>query len=200
MSNLPSTHHDNATDSAQGDDGVSKTQRKQASHARQDLGEAIAELGLARFAALGLPETLCSAIDELRRVRSHEGRRRQMQYIGKWMRKLDDETVAGIEKIIAAARKPSRDETLAMHRLERWRDTLIDDDAALDQWMQHYPATDVQHLRSLVRAARKEGRVEAGQRAGRAYRALYQTLKDTISAAQASQGTLQATSHDEESA
>jgi ribosome-associated protein len=69
-----------------------------------------------------------------------------------------------------------------MHRLERWRDSLIEDDGALAQWLEHYPATDVQHIRSLIRSARKEQREDVTVRASRAYRELFQLLKDLAGA------------------
>jgi ribosome-associated protein len=160
----------------------SKTRRKNESHALQDLGEDLVQLGLAKFKGIEMPDTLRDAIEEVRRVKSHEGKRRQMQFIGKWMRKLDEPTVAAIAAIIEAAKRPSREEVIRMHRLEQWRDTLVDDDAALAQWLTHYPATDVQHIRSLIRSARKEQRTDATVRAGRAYRELFQLLKDLAGA------------------
>jgi ribosome-associated protein len=160
----------------------SKTRRKNESHARQDLGEDVVALGLAKFAAIEMPETLRSAIEEVRKVRSHEGKRRQMQFIGKWMNKLDEPTITAIQAIIDAARRPSREDVIRMHRLERWRDSLIEDDGALAQWLEHYPATDVQHIRSLIRSARKEQREDVTVRASRAYRELFQLLKDLAGA------------------
>ena len=49
-------------------------------------------------------------------------------------------------------------------------------DDALANWVKEYPATDVQQLRSLVRAARKE-KLEPGERHGRAYRDLFKMVK-----------------------
>ena len=67
----------------------SKTRRKQAMHALQDLGERLAELTPERLAQLALPERLASAIDEYRRFSKWEAKRRQMQYIGRLMREID---------------------------------------------------------------------------------------------------------------
>ena len=66
----------------------SKTQRKRDSHELQHLGEALAALPDERLARLELPEGLADALREYRRTRSHEGRRRQLQYVGKLMRAL----------------------------------------------------------------------------------------------------------------
>jgi ribosome-associated protein len=158
----------------------SKTRRKQASHDLQELGEALMELPAAKLARLDLPESLRDAIDELRRVRSHEGRRRHLQYIGKLMRHVDPEP---LREAVAANRLPSAKETLALHEAERWRLQLVSDDGALTAWLREHPETDAQALRSLIRAARKD-RAEAQAaaagsepRKSRAWRELFQLVK-----------------------
>ena len=70
-------------------EALSKTRRKATMHALQDLGEALVALDASRLAGLGLPERLVDAVTDARRIRAHEGRRRQMQYIGKLMRDID---------------------------------------------------------------------------------------------------------------
>jgi len=158
----------------------SKTRRKQASHDLQELGEALMELPATRLAKLDMPESLRDAIDELRRVRSHEGRRRHLQYIGKLMRHVDPEP---LREAVAAFRLPSAKETLALHEAERWRERLVSDDNALTVWLREHPETDAQALRSLIRSARKD-RAEAEAaaagsepRKSRAWRELFQIVK-----------------------
>lgn len=164
----------------------SKTQRKQAMHELQTLGEDLLELPAARLAALDLPEVLRDAIDELRRVRSHEGRRRHLQYIGKLMRQVDPEP---LREAVASNRLPSAHETLALHEAERWRLRLATDDNALTVWLREHPDTDAQALRSLIRAARKD-RAEAlaaapgcEPRKSRAWRELFQVVKAGLAGA-----------------
>lgn len=158
----------------------SKTRRKQASHDLQELGEALMELPATRLAQLDLPESLRDAIDELRRVRSHEGRRRHLQYIGKLMRHVDPEP---LREAVAAQRLPSAKETLALHEAERWRLRLVSDDNALTVWLREHPDTDAQTLRSLIRAARKDRSEALAAAAGseprksRAWRELFQLVK-----------------------
>ena len=55
----------------------SKTRRKHAIHALQDLGEALVALDPKRLKALDLPERLVDAIVQARGITAHEGRRRQ---------------------------------------------------------------------------------------------------------------------------
>ena len=71
----------------------SKTRRKQASHELQDLGEAVVAMPDDRIDGLAVSETLLDAIRQYKKTRTHEGKRRQMQYIGKLMRKNDVDSI-----------------------------------------------------------------------------------------------------------
>lgn len=156
----------------------SKSQLKRDSHSLQVLGAELVELSDERLAALAMPEPLRDAIAEYRRTRSHEGRRRQMQYIGKLMRQVDEEP---LREAVAAGKLGSAREALALHEAERWRAELIADDAAIERWLAEQPDTDVQHLRSLVRAARRDAAglaVEARQ--PKSFRDLFQFIKPAI--------------------
>ena len=162
------------------DDRPSKTQLKQQSHALQTLGEQVAALSEDRLASLDLSDTLRDALREYRRTRSHEGRRRQMQYIGKLMRSADE---AALREAVAAATLGSATETLRLHETEQWRDRLIADDTALQEWLDRHPDTDAQHLRSLVRAARRDAAgSDPAQRQPRSARELFQFVKAGLAA------------------
>lgn len=156
------------------DERPSKTQRKKASHELQDLGEALVALPESRVQALDIPEGLRDAVHEYRRTRSHEGRRRQMQYIGKLMRGTDTEPIrqAVLDMQLGRAK-----DSLSLHEAERWRAELIADDAGVGAFVQQFPATDTQQLRSLVRSARKDAALAPEQRSGRAFRELFQFIK-----------------------
>jgi len=153
----------------------SKTQLKRESHSLQTLGAELVELSEERLAAVELPEALRDAIAEYRRTRSHEGRRRQMQYIGKLMRHVDEEP---LREAVAASKLGSAKETLALHEAERWRAEMIADDAAIGRWLAERPDTDAQHLRSLVRAARRDAAGLAPEaRQPKSFRELFQYLR-----------------------
>jgi ribosome-associated protein len=158
----------------------SKTRLKQESHELQKLGEELAALPEQRLAACEMPESLRDAFAELRRTRSHEGKRRQMQYIGKLMRHADP---APLREAVAAFKLPSAQDTLRLHLTEAWRQQLVAEDEALTRWAAEYPDSDLQQLRSLVRAARKDAELPPEQRHGRAWRELFQFLKPHIAAA-----------------
>lgn len=178
-----------AGESGDADSRPSKTRRKQAAHDVQSLGLALAELSDERLAAIEMPEPLLEAVLQYRRIRSHEARRRQMQYIGKLMRQADP---LPIRDAVAAVRLGQARDAAALHACERWRDELIADDEASTRWLRDHPEGDPQQLRSLVRAARREAAPGTGDtapearrsaapgqapRKGRAYRELFRFLQ-----------------------
>ena len=183
MAQRPAPHRglDTHYGDSDGDDTrPSKTQLKQQSSELQKLGLELAELSDERRAAIDMPEALRDAIDTYRQTRSHEGRRRQIQYVGKLMRTADADA---LREAVAAARIGSARETLQLHEAERWRDELLADDSALTRWMDAHPDTDVQQLRSLVRAARRDAAgLSAEDRQPRSFRELFQFIKPLLKA------------------
>ena len=112
-----------------------------------------------------------------------EGRRRQMQFIGKLMRDVDPEP---LREAVAAFQLGHARNALSLHLAERWRADLIQDDKdALPRWMAEHPDSDVQRLRTLVRNARKDAAATPEQRNGRAYRELFQFIKEALTVAEA---------------
>lgn len=166
-----------------GTDEPSRTERKHESSALQALGVEMLDLRSEFLTRLALPDKLVDALAEARRITNFEGRRRQMQFIGKQMRLLDTRTLDAIRGALAAQHAPSAQETLLLHQVEDWRVRLLADDSAMDQWMQCSPATDAQQLRALIRQARKDAKPEKpGQapRHGRAYRDIFQLVREQL--------------------
>ncbi len=161
----------------------SRSKAKAESDALQKLGIQLLDLPAARLAKLDLPEKLHDALADAKRISNFEGKRRQMQYIGKLMRKVDPEP---IRAAVEAAKKGSATETLMLHRAEVWRDNLIAVEDAFEQWMREHPDTDTQHLRSLIRQARKAIVPDAGageaQRQAKVYREIFQLVKVALQA------------------
>ncbi|MDQ3186911.1 MAG: DUF615 domain-containing protein [Pseudomonadota bacterium] len=152
----------------------SKTRRKQEMHALQDIGEQLVQLDLKRLAELGLPETLTDALLEAKRMRKHEARRRQMQFIGKLMRDVDAAPI--LEKFDVWS-GVTLQHTAWLHLLERWRSCLLTDEHAFAELGQKYPAADLQHLRALARNVHKE---KLANRPPRSFRALFHELQTVI--------------------
>jgi len=155
-------------------DRPSKSQLKREMTALQKLGEDLVEQPKDRVKRVPMPEDVREAILECQQIKNHEGRRRQLQYVGKKMRSLTEEEVAIIQKTIDSWRGASKSETAAMHALERRREKLLANDAALTEILADYPSIDVQQLRTLIRNARKE---QAEQKPPKAYREIFQILK-----------------------
>lgn len=153
---------------------ASKTRLKQASHDLQDLGQAVVGLPTDRLDALPISETLLEAVREFKRTRTHEGKRRQMQYIGKLMRGAD---TAPIRQAVTDLQLGRAKDSLALHQAERWRAELIADDEAATRWATEHPGTDVQQLRNLIRNARKDASLSPEERSGRAFRELFQFIR-----------------------
>ena len=160
-----------------GDDGgterPSKSARKRAAHAAQDLGEALVRLPDAELSALELPEALCEALRAARRLRSRAALARQRQYIGKLMRQVDPEP---IRAALAARSERHARETERFRRIENWRERLLTEgEAALAELIRWHPEIDVREWRQRLGAARAE-RERAGS-AGAASRELFRALR-----------------------
>ena len=170
------THDDHNGDAV--DTGPSKTALKAEDRARQDLGVALAELPAKRLAGLDMPDDLRQAIRDYQSITAHGAKKRQRKYLGRLLRNLDTEP---FEKAIEEFRAGHRAEASVLHRVERWRDELVADEEALTRWMTEHPDTDVQHLRSLVRAARRQGAATTqAERHGRAYRELFRVIHEYL--------------------
>lgn len=170
-----------------GSDDLSKTDMKKESDRLQALGENLLTLRSDLMLKLGLSEKLMDAVTDAKRITNFEGRRRQMQFIGKLMRKLDSDTVVAVEAALDEQSKGSAKGTLSLHLAEQWRDRLISDDDALTAWMQMDQQSDVQQLRALIRQARKDAQANQAQerpgeavRHGKAYREIFQTVKAAL--------------------
>lgn len=149
----------------------SKTQRKKEMLALQDLGAELLTLSDDQLASVPLPESLRDAVLEARRITDFEGRRRQLQYVGKLMRSTD---AAPIRERVDAFRASSRENTARLREIERWRERLIEDDGAVAALVDGYPHADTQQLRALARNARRE---REENRPPRSYRALFKALR-----------------------
>lgn len=155
-------------------DRPSKSQLKREMTALQELGEELVSQPKDRVMRVPMPEDVREVILECQKIKDHEGRRRQMQYVGKKMRLLEEDEIAAIQKVLDSWKGASKAETAAMHALERRREKLLADDTALTDLKEKYPEVDVQQLRTLIRNARKE---QAENKPPKAYREIFQILK-----------------------
>ncbi len=133
---------------------ISKSQRKRESHALRDLGETLVKLPAKQLSTIPLSEELRDAIELCRRINSHSARKRQLGFIGKLLRNTEtDEIQSALEKLL----QQDRQAVQQFHQLEQLRDELIaNGDDALHLVTDKHPDVDRQHLRQLIRQARKD--------------------------------------------
>lgn len=150
----------------------SKSQVKREMRALRDLGKELVDLPAAELAKFEFSETLLDAILLAQNLK-REALRRQLQHVGKLLR---DEDEAAVRQMMVQISQPQRDAVKAFHEIEQWRDRLLEgDDEVINSLISQYPDTDRQHLRQLVRNARKERKMEKPPRYSRL---LFQYLKN----------------------
>jgi len=132
-----------------------KSQLKREMLELQALGAELVKLPADQLAQLELPEKLADAIALARRITSHGAQKRQRQYIGGLLSKLDD--VAAIREFLERIRGADRVSKARFQENERWRERFINEgDVALAEFLERHPDADRQHLRRLVRDAAAE--------------------------------------------
>lgn len=137
---------------------ISKTSIKRDMHELQALGKRLTELKQNQLDKVPMSETLRKAVEESKRITKREATRRHMQYIGKLMRDEDAEAIQNAVDLFDASSKAFAQ---ALHALERWRDRLIEGgNDCLSEYFDENPNADIQHLRQLVRNAKKDVRNE----------------------------------------
>lgn len=163
-----------AADDDHGYDRPSKSQLKREMHALQTLGAALVELPKDALKRMPMPDALDEAVRDARRITDHEGKRRQLQYVGRVMRTLSDEETAALRAALDTYNGANRAETAKLHWIERTREALLADDAALTEFIRRHPAADPQEGRTLIRNARKEAQLG---KPPRYFRELFQWIK-----------------------
>lgn len=159
-------------------DRPSKTQLKQRMHELQALGARLVELSPEQLDSMNLPEFLRDALQETQRTSGRESRRRQLQYVGRLMREVDPEP---IREKLAVWDGQSRGHTARVHLAERWRERLLEDEAALAELTALRPGLDIQRLRNLIRNARAER--DAGK-PPKSFRELFRALMEQLGPAE----------------
>ena len=152
----------------------SKTKIKKQMHELQDIGEQLVALSKDQLKEVDIPETLRDAINEAKRITKFGAIKRQMQYIGKLMRDVDPAPI--IAKLEVWSGKSSQ-HIAYMHRVERWRERLLESDSALTELLTEHPEADAQRLRALIRNALKEKEL---MKPPKSYREIFQVLREIL--------------------
>ena len=171
-------HHSDPADEDEFLEPPSKSSRKREMQALQDLGEQLVALSPERLKKVPLPESLYEAIRAAQGFKM-EARRRQLQYIGKLMRKIDPEPIQAQLDIFAGN---SAVEVAKMHRLERLREQLLEDEQVIGTIAETWPEADLQYLRTLRRNALKE---REAARPPKSFREIFRVLRELQEASDA---------------
>lgn len=163
--------------------GPSKSQRKRDMIALQKLGGQLVEQSVERIQKTPIPEDLRKAVLECQRIKNHEGHRRQLQYIGKLMRGLQENEVEAIKQQLDSWKGLSKTDTALLHAVESLRAQLLESPNALTDFLARFPQADSQQIRTLIRNAKKE---QAENKPPKAFRELYRQIKTLVSEQQSS--------------
>lgn len=151
---------------------VSKSEIKRDAEALKDLGTELVDLGKNALERIPLDEDLLAAIELAQKIKK-EGRRRQIQLIGKMLRARD---VEPIQTALDKLKNRHNQQVSLFHKLETLRDRLIaEGDDAIPTVLELYPDADRQQLRSLVRNAQKE---QAANKPPKSFRQIFSYLRE----------------------
>lgn len=151
----------------------SKSQRKRDMVALQKLGESLIDLAPEQLERLNLHEDLVEAIRFFHTLKDKEARRRQQQFIGTVMRKIDPEPLRQALDELDQLRFQQAE---AFHQIEIWRDSLVDGDGAVLTELVERFDLDPQQLRQLARLAAAE---KASGKPSKNGRALFRLLRQS---------------------
>lgn len=162
---------------ATADEGPSKSQRKRDMASLRELGEQLANLPDQDLNTLA-DEQLRDAALEYRRINKGNAKKRQLQYIGKLLKRVDLDRIRALVERNDASKLAHK---AALHQLERWRTLLLEDfSAGVAAVAGAHPGVNRQQLRTLTReAAREQAEADSDRRH---YRKLFQFLRELASA------------------
>jgi len=151
---------------------VSKSEIKRDAEELKRLGAELVDLGKNALDKIPLDERLRAEIELAQRIKK-EGRRRQLQLIGKILRSMD---VEPIRQALDKLKNRHNQQVALFHKLEMLRDRLIEQgDDAMTDVIALYPQADRQQLRSMIRNAQKE---KAGNKPPKSARQIFQYLRE----------------------
>jgi ribosome-associated protein len=151
----------------------SKTEKKKDAIALQNLGEKLVKLPNEQLEGIDMPEELSSAVRQAKTIKSHGALKRQMQFIGTLMRKIDP---APVQEAIDGIEQGNYKKAMEFKETEKCRDELMAGNKELmDEILVKYPSADRQQLSQLVRNALKERK---DNKPPKAFRALFRYLKE----------------------
>ena len=157
---------------------VSKSEIKRDAEELKRLGAELVDLGKNALEKIPLDQDLRDAVELAQRIKM-EGRRRQLQLIGKLLRQRD---VEPIRQALDKLKNRHNQQVAFFHKLEQLRDRLIEEgDDAIAEVLGLWPDADRQQLRTLIRNAKKE---KEGNKPPKSARLIFQYLRELSEAAE----------------
>lgn len=158
---------------------VSRSQKKRESTALQLLGEELAKLPASVWENFPMSSYLQEALADYKRIPSMEGKRRQLQFIGRLMREEDAPLLqAKLQEYNSAAQSQTDD----FHKLESLRNRLLENDPQARQDVcELFPACDVKELDRLVACARNNENKTASRELFRYLKSLHASASTSAS-------------------
>lgn len=158
--------------------GPSRSQKRREALGVLELAEALVALTPAQLSRVPVPEATLPHIEDTRRITSNVARKRQLAFLAKQMRKLDESELQAIRDALDEKSQSSRTEVAALHRVEAWRDRLLEGgDEALAALVDAHPDIDRQRVRQLVRNTQEERK---RGKPPHSYRELFRELRDVV--------------------
>lgn len=159
----------------QEEDFISKSQLKREAEHLQTLGVQLLDLPENLYATLSLPDDLEKALSDAKRIKSQSAYRRQLQFIGRVMRKVDDSMVENIEKTLQQWQLGNKNQVQRHKKIEAERDKLIAGNTQLLETYLNLDACDRSLLTQTLKQAQNEAKT---QHKGKAYKKLFQLLRE----------------------
>jgi len=158
--------------------GPSRSEERREALAVLELASKMIEQNESRIHTLPMSAELIALTIESKKITSQIARKRQMQFLAKQLRRQDEEVLVAIREALDFDKNKARQETASLHRVEAWRERLIEEgDAALAELLNEYPTADRQHLRQLARNAKEE---KLKNKPPHAFRDLFRDLRELI--------------------
>ena len=156
----------------------SRTKLKIEAKELQKLGESLTEMSEDTLRDLSLPDNLYRALIETKSIKTHEARRRHLQFIGSLMRRLD----AGDIRQKLQEAENNKQLISARHRqIEKWRELLLTGDTSvLTRILNSFPSADGQYIGQLTRNAKREMAADKPKKSSRILFAYLKELADSV--------------------
>ena len=147
----------------------SKTQLKKEADDIQQFGIEISNLPNHKIKELSLSDEIIEAIIFYKEIKKNSAKRRQAQFLGKLLRDFD---LSNVTQEMDTLKAFSRLQVKFEHEAELWRDKLINDQSALNEFINEFQP-DLTNLNQTINAARKEFQSD---KRSKNYRNLYRII------------------------